>query len=124
MRQIFLLTLAAVGLMAADATGTWTGTLMAPQSDGTEKPGPAYLVLKQDGVKISGSAGPNADEQHPMREGKADNGAITFEVAAGSAVMKFSLKQDGEEIKGTVARDRDGETQTAKLAVKREAPKP
>jgi hypothetical protein len=124
MKQIFLLTLAAVALMAADATGIWTGTLTVSQSDGTDKPGPAYLVLKQEGSKISGSAGPNAEEQHPMREGKVDNGTITFDLPAGDSFMKFKLKQEGEEIKGSVAREREGETQTAKLAVKREAPKP
>lgn len=124
MKQIFLLTLAAVGLMAADATGIWTGTLVVSKSDGTDKPGPAYLVLKQEGSKISGSAGPSADEQHPMSVGKAEDGAITFELPTGSAVMKFKLQQTGEEIKGSVTRERDGETETAKLEVKREAAKP
>ena len=33
--------------------------------------------------------------------------------------MKFALKQQGDEISGEVTRERDGKTQTAKLAVKR-----
>lgn len=33
--------------------------------------------------------------------------------------MKFRLKQDGDEIKGDITRERDGQTETAKPAVKR-----
>jgi hypothetical protein len=33
--------------------------------------------------------------------------------------MKFALKQDGDEITGDITRERDGQTQKAKLAVKR-----
>ena len=33
--------------------------------------------------------------------------------------MKFALKLEGEEIKGDVSRERDGQKQTAKIAVKR-----
>ena len=79
-------------------------------------------MLKQEGSKLTGTAGPNAGEQHPMQEGKAENGSLTFELAAGSGMMKFKLKQEGDEIKGDVTRERQGEKKTAKLAVKREAP--
>ena len=117
MKHILLLTFAAVSLMAADATGTWTGTLTAPdRSD----PGPALLVLKQDGVKLTGTAGPDASEQHAIENGKAENGSLTFEVPRENGVMKFTLKQEGDEIKGDITREREGEKQTAKLAVKRE----
>jgi hypothetical protein len=34
--------------------------------------------------------------------------------------MRFNLKHEGDEIKGDVTRERDGEKQTGKLAVKRE----
>jgi hypothetical protein len=33
--------------------------------------------------------------------------------------MKFTLKQHGEDITGDVTRERDAQTQTARLAVKR-----
>ena len=58
-------------------------------------------------------------EQHPIQNGKADNGKLTFELATGETVMKFILKQDGDEITGDLTRERDGEIQTAKLALKR-----
>jgi hypothetical protein len=34
--------------------------------------------------------------------------------------MRFKLTHEGDEIKGDITRERDGATQTASLAVKRE----
>ena len=119
MKHILLLTLAAVSLIAADATGTWTGTLTASTPNGSEQH-PALLVLKQEGAKLTGTAGPDSSEQHPIENGKAENGSLTFEVPAGNAIMKFTLKHDGDKIEGDVTREREGQTQTAKLAVKRD----
>ena len=115
MTHVLLLALATVTLTAADATGTWTGTLTP--ADG--QPSPAHLVLKQDGETLTGTAGPNSGEQRPIRNGRAENGTLTFEVANDETVMKFTLKQDGEEITGDITREREGQTQRAKLAVKR-----
>ena len=102
-------------VLAVDATGTWTGTFTP---DGGEQ-GTAHLVLKQDGQKLTGTAGPSETQQRSIQNGKADNGKIVFEVAGDGGIMKFSLKQDGDEITGDVTRERDGQTLTAKLAVKR-----
>jgi hypothetical protein len=117
MKYIALLTLAAAGLFAADATGTWTGTLTM---EGAAQPGPAHLVLKQDGANLTGTAGPSAAQQQPIQNGKAENGRLTFEVpSGGGGLMKFTLKHEGDDIAGDVSRERGGQTQAAKLAVKR-----
>ena len=117
MKQILLfMTMFTAALMATDATGTWTGNLLVPGKD----PGPAHLVLKQDGSKLTGSAGPTAEEQHAIENGKAENGMLTFDVPTGETVMRFKLKHEGDEIKGDIIRERDGAIQTASLAVKRE----
>lgn len=115
MKFLLILTMAAAGLIASDATGTWDGTFTP---DGDEA-GPAHLVLKQDGVKVTGTAGPTKDKQHEIHNGKTENGKITFEVVENDGTMKFVLTQDGDEIKGDVARQHDGQVQTAKLVVKR-----
>ena len=115
MKRVLLLAVAAGTLVFADATGTWTGTL-AP-SDAAA--GPAHLVLKQEGEKLTGTAGPDPTEQHPIENGKADGGNLVFELSTPAGVMKFTLKQKGDEITGDVVRERGGQTQTAKLAVKR-----
>src|SRR5713101_6391523 len=106
MKHILLLTLAAVSLIAADATGTWTGTLTASTPNGSEQH-PALLVLKQEGTKLTGTAGPDANEQHAIENGKAENGSLTFELPRENGVMKFTLKQEGDEIKGDITRERE-----------------
>lgn len=110
---VFVLTVA--GLLGADATGTWTGSLT--RSDGETST--AHLVLKQEGEKVTGTAGPGAEEQHEIQNGKAENGQITFEIPREDGSMKFVLKQEGEEIKGEVLLERDGEVQKGQLAVTR-----
>lgn len=118
MKHLLLLALAAFGLLAADATGTWTGTFVPSDGDGSGMP--AHFVLKQEGTTLTGTAGPNAGEQHEIANGKAENGVLTFEVPQGDAVMRFELKQDNDEITGDISRERNGRKQTAKLSVKRE----
>ena len=115
MKYVLLLTLTAVSLLAADATGTWTGTLTV----NGEEPGPAHLVLKQEGTKLTGTAGPQVDQQHEIAAGKAEEGKITFELPHDGGTMKFVLRQEGDEIKGDVTAEHGGETRTAKLVVSR-----
>ena len=83
-------------------------------------PGRRSLILQQNGDKLTGTAGPDRETRHQIQNGKSENGNISFSVDSGNSVMKFVLKQEGDEIQGGVSRERDGRIQTAKLAVKRE----
>ena len=107
----------AVSLAFASVTGSWTGTL---SPDGRE-PTTAFLVLQQDGETVTGTAGASEQgERLPIRNGTAKGGVVTFEVETPNGlVMKFDLKEQGDELTGTVTRERDGEKQSAALAVKR-----
>ena len=115
MARFLMIALAAATLAAADVTGTWSGTLTPEDRDA----GPALLVLKQEGNAVTGTAGPDATESHPISKGKVENDTVTFEVETPGGVMKFALKQKGDELAGEVTREREGQQQTAKLAVKR-----
>src|SRR5262249_53928227 len=116
MKRHLLLLVSAAALFAADATGTWTGTF-TPEG-GNE--GPAVLVLKPEGKTVTGTAGPNESDRYQISNGKVSGDDLTFEVSTGNSVMKFALKQSGDEIKGEASRERDGQKQTAKIAVKRQ----
>ena len=116
MKHLILIAVAATVLVAADATGTWTGTLT--RSEGQTSP--ARIVLKQDGDKLTGTAGPDENEQGPIQNGKVENDELTFEVSRDNAVMRFHLKQDGDGMTGTVTRERDGQIQKATVALKRD----
>ena len=101
----------------ANVTGTWTGTL-SPEG---EDPTSAHLVLQQDGETVTGTAGANEQgERLTIRNGTAKDGVVTFEVETpGGHLMKFDLKEQGDELTGTVTRERDGEKARATLSVKR-----
>ena len=117
MKYVLCVALAVAVLSGADATGTWVGTLTPEGADGGGLP--ARLVLKQDGQTLTGTAGPDAGEQRPIENGKAENGKLTFDLPNDASVMRFTLTQDGDTISGDVVREREGQTQKAKLAVKR-----
>jgi hypothetical protein len=119
MKTILLLTLAAASVFAADATGKWAGTLTLVGDNGG-KVDNALLVLKQDGAKLTGTAGPDANQQNAIQDGKAENGNLTFDLPFGGGMMKFVLKQLGEELTGDVSAEREGQKMSAKLALKRE----
>jgi len=120
MKQILVFAITAVSLIAADATGKWTGTMTVSRPDGSPKAGPALVILKQDGSTLTGTAGPDEGGQRAIEKGKAENGNLTFEVPNGELVMKFQLKQEGDAITGQISRNHEGETQTAKLELRRE----
>jgi hypothetical protein len=115
MTHFLVIALAAATLAAADVTGSWKGTFTPDGRDA----GPALLILKQEGNAVTGTAGPDENERHPISKGKVENDTVTFDVETPGGVMTFALKQKGDELTGDVTRERDGQKQTAKLVVKR-----
>lgn len=111
--SLFLMT--GLTLFAADLSGKWSGKFDITTSEGDSHPDTAVIQLKLDGSSVTGTAGPNEDEQWPIQKGKLENGKLTFEVvpqhegAAADALIVFDLTFDGETIKGK-ASGHDGET--------------
>jgi len=112
-----LLALCAFTAFAADATGKWTGSFTPSDGD----PSTGYVVIKQSGTEITGTAGPTADEQFPIVNGKIDGDKVTFDVSHPSGMtLKMSLVLDGDTLKGDVTANREGQSMKAKLDLKRE----
>lgn len=114
-RTLLALAFTVASVFAEGITGRWTGTFRPSDA---QQDGPALLILKQDGEKVTGSAGPNENERFDIEDGKVVDGKLTFTVRNGG--MKFALSVKDDQISGDVTRDQDGETQRAKLDVKRE----
>jgi uncharacterized protein (TIGR03435 family) len=95
MKRAFAI-LAALPLLAtaADITGNWTGNYYA---------GPIYFVLKQDGAKLSGTAGPSAAQQMLKVEGQVDGGHLMFKVGP----FQFDATLDGDDLKGELKTPED-----------------
>ena len=66
MRTMVVALLAPCLLLAADVTGKWTGTARFRDADDASRSTPAVLNLKQDGQKVTGTAGPAEDQQRPI----------------------------------------------------------
>jgi hypothetical protein len=112
--------LSAATLAAADVSGKWRGSVVSTNEAGETRTNPAYLELKQEGTVVTGTAGPNESEPHQVKNGKFENNKLSFSVLAGETDMKIELTLEGDELKGQATRERDGQTRTAKLTLKRE----
>jgi len=113
-----LLALCAFTAFAADAAGKWSGSFTPDGQDAST----GLLILKQSGTEITGTGGPNADEQFPVANGKIDGNNITLELHHPSGmVLKMALVLEGDTLKGDAnATGPNGEAMKAKLDLKRE----
>jgi opacity protein-like surface antigen len=112
-----LLAFAATAIaMAADVSGKWTGSLTPENGDAQS----ALLVLKQDGAVITGTAGPDENQQFPIQTGKVDGNKIVIEIAPTEGTLyHLELVLDGDHMKGDLTAKRDDQTMTAKLDLAR-----
>jgi hypothetical protein len=106
----------AMTAMAADVSGKWTGTFTPDGQDA----GGAFLVLKQTGTALTGTAGPDENQQWPISGGKVDGNKLSGQVTSpDGAIYKFTLMLDGEHIKGPVEANAGGQTVKGTLDVTR-----
>lgn len=116
---ICFLLLTGLTLSAGELTGKWSGKFDITTSDGDTKSDEAYMDLKVDGTKVTGTVGPNVDPQFTIRNGKLEAGKLTFEALMVDPVA-FDLVFDGETIRGSATGTAgDGEKMTAKVELKR-----
>ena len=108
--------LLAIGSMAANLTGTWSGRFTP---EGGEHNIPQILVLKQQGQTLSGSAGPNAGEQYPIENGRVDGNKATFQVTTGEWKFTYNLTGGGESLKGDLKLESPTESRSAKVTLNR-----
>jgi hypothetical protein len=74
-----LLLIAPVAGAQTDLTGTWTGPFIMTM-DGQTRDDTAMMVLKHKGAELTGTAGPNAEQQWPIVKGKVDGASLEFDV--------------------------------------------
>jgi hypothetical protein len=120
-RLLCCLLVSALTLGAAELTGKWSGSFDVTNSQGDTKADTAFMDLKETAGVVTGTAGPNADKQWPLRRGKLNGQKLTFEVATDDGgILVFDLTFDGDAIQGSCAgAGSDGEKLTAKVNLKR-----
>ena len=115
-----VLAVLAVAAVAADVdvSGKWSGTFNMTGPDG-DKEGTALLILKQSGTDITGTVGPNEDEQFTIQKGTIEGNKITLEADHGGHTMKIDLVLADDRITGEARMDAEGQTLKAKIDVSR-----
>jgi hypothetical protein len=118
---IFLLLALVMTAAAADVTGKWSGTVTAIGDDGKpEAPNSAYLILKQSGATLTGTGGPEENEQWPMENGKIAGNKITGTVTApDGSIYALTMTVDGDHMAGDVVVTQGGETRKGKVELKK-----
>jgi hypothetical protein len=120
MMRIVCCLLFSVAALLADVSGKWSGSFDITGPDGQTKPDTAFLILKQDGAKITGSAGPTEDHQMDIKTGKMEGDKIALEVVLeDGGILTFDLALEADHIKGDVKGMMGEEKMTAKLDVTR-----
>lgn len=88
-------------LVKQDVSGTWSGSFDMTLPDGSVQHDSAVLLLKQDGVVVTGTAGPVKDKQFQIKDGRATGGEVQFSVEAqGGMPMTFQLHLEGDHLRG------------------------
>ena len=116
---LVLVALAGLAIADVDVTGKWSGSFNITNPDGQTKEATALLVLKQSGGDITGTVGPNEDEQFPIQKGKIEGSKITLEADHEGQSIKFELVLADNHITGDANFSREGQTAKAKLDVTR-----
>src|SRR5580704_8225954 len=93
-RTIAVVTLLVASATASDLTGKWFGTFKVECGDHTV---PQLFILKQHGKALSGSGGPNANEQYPIVNGKIDGDEARFELTTGEWKFAYDRKQSAHD---------------------------
>jgi hypothetical protein len=117
MKKIPIVMLFTLCAMAADISGTWTGTFKVASGDRRE---PQLLILKQNGNNLTGSGGPDTIEQYPIQNGTVDGDVVTFELSSDSWKFGYHLKRVGQTMSGDLKlKSTKGDTRSATVTLRK-----
>ena len=110
---LLALTAMAFTAAAADVSGKWTGTFVTDSGEAQ----PAYIVIKQAGATLTGTAGPDEGQQWPIRNGKIDGNELSVEVQHPDSgmVFKVDLVLTGDRLKGNITGSQGAEAMSGKM---------
>lgn len=114
---LFLFLTLVMSAAAADITGKWSGTFAILGPDG--QPGTsnaAMMIVKQNGSTLTGTGGPDENEQWPLRNGKVIGNKITAEVTSPDGVVyALTMTIAGDKVSGEMLITQGGQTQKSKI---------
>jgi hypothetical protein len=116
-KVVVVLVLLVTSAVAGDMSGKWSGTFKV---DGGDHTVPQLFILKQQGKALTGSGGPNAGEQYPIENGRADGDAVRFELTTGEWKFTYDLKQAApDSLTGDLKLQSVNDSRSAKVSLTR-----
>lgn len=114
-RTISLVVVLLASMTAADVAGKWSGTFKV---DGGDHDVPQLFILKQQGMTITGSGGPNAGEQYPIEDGHVEGNELRFTLTTGEWRFEYDLKQtEADVLKGEIKLKSADDSRSAKVSL-------
>ncbi len=111
---------AATLLCAAEVSGKWVGTSEFTNQAGQIRKGPILMTLTQSGEDVTGTAGPSADRQQGIQNGKVRGDQLTFEIPDSTGKVVVELTVGDNSLRGEAKFHREYGVITMKLALQRE----
>ena len=104
-------------------SGKWSGSLEIHKPDGEIDQTTAMLILNQSGDTITGTVGPNEEDQMAIKDSKVVGSEIQLnaEMRNGTPIA-FHLHLEGGHLKGDLASDSPDGKVTGKLDLARDVP--
>lgn len=122
-KSILAIMLLALAAHAGTIAGKWSGIIEIDEGgSGGKIERPLELTLEQKDSVLAGRIGLSGDSEGvEIRNGKAEGDRITFEASSPetSAIMKFSLTIQGDEMHGEMKGSAAGNDLVAKVSLSR-----
>jgi hypothetical protein len=113
-RTIAVVLLLTMNAMAGDLTGKWSGSFKV---DGADHGVPQLLIFKQAGANLTGSGGPDQNEQYPIENGKIDGERVGFEITTGEWKFTYHLSARDARMSGDLELTSVNDKRTAKITL-------
>src|ERR1700724_1023372 len=109
----------AMAASPAPVTGKWSGAISIKDQAGETQSQPVFLILTQDGKKLTGSGGPSEDEQAiNIENGVVDGDKLSCGVKVEDSAYHSTANIAGDEMPGETVREQtNGVKLTFKLAL-------
>ena len=102
-------------------SGKWSGAVSLKNEAGETQSQPVFLILTQDGKKLTGTGGPSEEEQgFSIDNGVVEGNKVSFDVTVEDAQYHSTAQVNENELNGETVREQtNGVKVTLKLALKR-----
>src|SRR5947208_16220047 len=98
--------LPAMATAPGPVSGKWSGAVSIKNEAGEAQSQPVFLILTQDGKKLTGTGGPSEDEQgFNIENGVVDGDKLSFDVKVEDSAYHSTAQITDEDMTGETVRE-------------------